>query len=218
MSYIDTIKHELVGYINGLPIYHPLETTRETDWGGFDFSCSPENLVIGGGAGEHPAIVVHELGSIVASFLMLCIEKSTEHSHGRYSEPPKSTIDRIQDILFAKENNFEFCGWSMLDFSNFVEYAKSPLHATPLQEKQLPETWLKDSLGEFIFYSLPELNPFQKEIENLPGIYNWHPGYWMSNVTCPPPNYIKSKKKSLSGTSFKESGFFRWDYKYPPEI
>lgn len=218
MSYVDTIKHELVGYINGLPIYHPIESTKETDWGEYDFSCSPENLVIGGGAGEHPAIVVHGLGSLVASFLLLCIEKNTEHSQGRYSSPPESTMERLMDMLCDTVKNLEFCGWSMNNHSEFVQRANSPLHATPLQTKQHPETWLKDSLGEFVFYSLPELNPFQQEIENLPGLSDWLPGYWMNNVRCPPPNYIKSKRQSLTDSSFKEHGFFRWDYVYPPEI
>ena len=78
MSYIDTIKHELVGYINGFPIYHPLETVIDGEWGGYDFSCSPQKWIIGGGAGEHPALVIHNLGSLVALYILLCIEKHTE--------------------------------------------------------------------------------------------------------------------------------------------
>lgn len=32
MSYIDTIKHEFLGYFNGLPIYHPLENRQGNPW------------------------------------------------------------------------------------------------------------------------------------------------------------------------------------------
>ncbi len=217
MSYIDTIKHELVGYINGLPIYHPLESTEKKEWGNYDFSCSPENLVIGGGCGEHPALVVHNLEALVASHILLCIEKNIEDYPDNYTAPPEETIDRLNDILFNTGENLEFCGWSMTHIRDFVELAKSPIHSTPLLEKQSSEEWLEESIGEFVHYSLPELNSLHKEISNLSGIKKPFPGYGIGNVTCPPPNYIKSRKEALRTTSFEEHGFFRWDYKYPPE-
>ncbi|TVT80123.1 hypothetical protein [Pseudomonas sp. H3(2019)] len=216
MSYIDTIKHELVGHINGLAIYHPLELIEAGGWGDRNFSCSPDNLVIGGGAGEHPAIVVHGPGSLAASYILFCIEKNTEHFPETFITPPEDTIVRLSDIAYDTEENLEFCSWSMTKIRDFVELAKSPLHVTPLSEKQSPEEWLKESIGEFIYFSLPELNPFHEEINSLPGIENWHPGYLMRNVTCPPPNYFKSKEESLRGAHFQEQGFFRWDYSYPP--
>ncbi|UUD63579.1 hypothetical protein D16iCDA_18150 [Pseudomonas seleniipraecipitans] len=218
MSYIDTIKHELVGYINGLPIYHPLETVIDGGWGDYDFSCSPQNLVIGGGAGEHPALVVHDLGSLVALYILLCIEKHTEHFTDSFIAPPEETIDRLSDVAFDTKESLEFCGWSMTNIRDFIELAKCPLHFTPLLENQAPEEWIKESIGQFVYFSLPELNPFAEEINSLPGIKDWFPGYWMSNVTCPPPNHIKSKKESLQGSGFKEHGFFRWDYTYPPKV
>lgn len=98
MSYIDTIKHELVGYINGLPIYHPLETVTDGKWGDYDFSCSPENLVIGGGAGEHPALVIHNLGSLAALYILLCIERHTEHFADGFIAPPEETNNRLNEI------------------------------------------------------------------------------------------------------------------------
>lgn len=217
MSYIDSIKHELVGYINGLPIYHPLETIKDGAWGEYDFSCSPENLVIGGGSGEHPALVVHHLGSLVARYLLLCIEKNVEHFSDRIPTPPEETVDRLSDIAFDTGETLEFCNWSMTHIRDFVDLAKSPLHQTPLHETQDPEEWIKESIGEFVYFSLPELNPFHAEMIRLPGINDGFLGYWMKNVTCPPPNYIKSKKESIRGDGFKEHGFFRWDYNYPPE-
>jgi len=217
MSYIDSIKHEMVGYINGLPIYHPLETIKDGAWGERDFSCSPENLVIGGGSGEHPALVVHHLGSLVARYLLLCIEKNAEHFNDRIPMPPEETVDRLADIAFDTGETLEFCSWSMRQIRDFVELTKSSLHQTPLHETQDPEDWIKESIGEFVYFSLPELNPLHAEINSLPGINDGLLGYWMKNVTCPPPNYIKNKKASLRGDRFKEHGFFRWDYNYPPE-
>jgi hypothetical protein len=218
MSYIDTIKHELVGYFNGLPIYHPIEIVTNEGWGGYDFSCSPENLVIGGGAGEHPALVIHHLGSLAASYILLCIDKYEEHFSDRFEPPPKETRNRLNEIAFDAGENLEFCGWSMTHIQGFVELAKSKVHSTPLLENESPEEWIKESIGEFVYFSLPELNPFHSEINSLPGIIGWKPGYWMKNVTCPPPNYIKSKKNSLQGSGFNEHGFFRWDYMYPPHV
>ncbi len=41
MSHIDSFRHQLVGYLGYLPVYHPLE---EIDG---DFRCSPRQLVLG---------------------------------------------------------------------------------------------------------------------------------------------------------------------------
>ena len=216
MSYIDTIKHELVGTLNGLPIYHPLETVTGTKWGDHNFSCSPQNLVIGGGAGEHPGLVIHHLDSLVASYVLHDIQNANEHFQDRYISPPENTIERLLDISDRRHEALEFCGWSMENIYDFIESAKSPVHSTPLQEGQSPEEWIRLSIGEFVYFSLGEINPLQEEINSLPGL-NGDIGYWMCNVTCPPPNYIKTKKKSLSSANFQLHGFFRWDYKYPPE-
>ncbi len=223
MSYIDTIEHELVGYFNGLPIYHPLETIDTEKWGAADFSCSPKNLVIGGGAGEHPGLVIHNLEYLVVGFLLEAFAKITEikenkQYHCVFDPPREETIESLHDILLRRENEcLEFCSWSMNNFKEFIELAKSPLHSTPLLDNKDAEEWIEDSIGEFVFYSIPELNPLHEEILNLPDMKDLKIGYWMSNVTCPPPNYIKSKRESLQSTHFQRHGFFRWDFNFPPK-
>ena len=216
MSYIDTIKHELVGYLNGLPIYHPIETYINGDKGDDDFSCSPKNLVLGGGGGEHPALVLHELGALVAEYILYSLSQiESYHDCSPWSE---AVIDRLYEMSCKEREPLEFCGWHMSHFNNFLLNAKANVHGTPLKDSQDAEEWIKLSIGEFVFYSLPELNPYHKEIYDLMAIKGeWQIGYWMNNVVCPPPNYIKSKKQSLRGSGFKEHGFFRWDYRYPPE-
>lgn len=52
MSHIDSFKHEIVGLFGGLLVYHPLEDIQG------DFVCTPKCLLIGGGSGEHPALVI----------------------------------------------------------------------------------------------------------------------------------------------------------------
>ena len=222
MSYIDTIEHELVGYLNGLPIYHPLETVDTKKWGSYDFSCSPQNLVIGGGAGEHPALVIHNLEYLVIGFLLAAFDKiitikEEKKYYCDFESPSEELIESLNEMLSQTDSEcLEFCGWSMKNIKEFVELAKSPLHSTPLLEDKDSEEWIKDSIGEFIYYSLPELNPLQDDILKLPDMKK-SVGYWMVNVTCPPPNYVKSKKESLQSENFKRHGFFRWDYSMPSE-
>ena len=69
MSYIDAYDHEYIGSLGYLPIYRPLQVIDGDKWGGYDFSATPDNLVLGGGSGEHPGLVVHKPGSLVAKFL-----------------------------------------------------------------------------------------------------------------------------------------------------
>lgn len=217
MSYIDTIKHELVGYLNGLPIYHPIETyVNGDDIDDQAFSCSPKNLIIGGGGGEHPALVLHELGALAAEYILYSLDQiELYHDCSPWAE---EVIDRLDEMSCKQREPLEFCGWNMSNFNEFILNAKADVHQTPLKNSQDAEDWIRLSIGEFVFYSLPELNPYHKEIYDLMEIEGgWQIGYWMKNVVCPPPNYIKSKKQSLNGSGFKEHGFFRWDYRYPPE-
>lgn len=219
MSYIDTFNHEYIGVLNGLPIYHPLEIVQGDKSGGYDFSCSPENLVLGGGSGEHPGLVIHHLERTVAQYLLFDIERKREFFSDRgYVEPSVQIMDRLTDIGYPCEDAdvLEFCGWQMSDTHKFVEDARSGLNNSPLKEKQSVEDWILLSVGQLVYFSLGELNPHQQEMDAMSGP-PWNVGYWMSNVMCPPPNHIKSKKKSMTDSSFKYRGFFRWDYQYPPE-
>ncbi|MFT8258506.1 MAG: hypothetical protein ACMZI2_04110 [Candidatus Symbiodolus clandestinus] len=146
MSYIDCFKHELLGYFNGLPINHPLEKIIGDGWGQYDFSATPENLILGGGSGEHPALVLHNLPALVAQYLLLAIE-NTENNFPEYKISISSKIiDAVTDIRYTKFE-LEFCAWSMVDM-----------------------------------------------------------------IVCPPPNYIKTRKESLSAKYWQEVGYFGWNY------
>jgi hypothetical protein len=216
MSYIDTIDHELIGYLNGLPIYHPLESVSKGTWGEYDFSCSPSNLVLGGGSGEHPALILHKLESFVAKYILFDDDQKVKHFADRGYKPlEEDVLNQLIDISEVEDKVLEFCDWSMIQTYDFVELAKSRLHSTPLLEAQSVEKWIQLSIGELIYFSLGDLNPAKIKIDNLLNI-EWPIAHWMNNVTCPPPNYIKSKKESLSQTGFQLKGFFRWDYNYPP--
>ena len=53
MSYIDVFQHEHCGYITGIPVYRLLESSLEE----VEFIATPHQLLVGGGSGEHPAVV-----------------------------------------------------------------------------------------------------------------------------------------------------------------
>jgi hypothetical protein len=113
--------------------------------GGYDFSCSPKNLVIGGGCGEHPALVIHHLECLVAKYLLHDITMQIEHFADRgYVEPTALLTDRLSDILYTHEQRdiLEFCGWTMSDTHQFMDSAKSRLHNSPLKDKQSVEDWI----------------------------------------------------------------------------
>lgn len=61
MSEIDTIDHSHIGYLADIPVYHPLAC-------GTDMNVNPGCLVIGGGSGEHPMLVIRNFNSCVAAY------------------------------------------------------------------------------------------------------------------------------------------------------
>jgi len=211
MSYIDTIKHELVGYLNGLPIYLPTENLPKSFWGNPDFSCGTSNLVIGGGSGEHPALVIHHLSALVCEYLLYNIEQFELFYSDGYQVPPDKAQNQLVDIALTTEPTLEFCGWSMQDQKKFIENAMSKVHFSPLVENGDAEKWIRLSIGEFVYFSLPSLNEQHAKIQKVVGEhFHWQVGYWMRNVTCPPPHYVTGKTEALQ--SSRQNGCFRWEY------
>ena len=47
MSYIDSFDHEYIGHLGYLPLYHSLVEVEGDKRGSYDFSASPQNLVLG---------------------------------------------------------------------------------------------------------------------------------------------------------------------------
>jgi hypothetical protein len=182
MSYIDTFDHEYLGNLGYLPIYHPLVTEICGKWGDNEFSCSPQNLVLGGGGGEHPALVIHRLEVLVASFIL---EQLTDENEKLLSP---ENVDWLSSCMGINTSEvLEYCGWNLRDSARFVEMAKSTSHFRPLKEDQSVEDWLFMSLGEFIYYSLPDLNPVPLEV--LDDFKKIEIRSIMQNVKTNPPGY-----------------------------
>jgi hypothetical protein len=58
MSFIDTFRHQLCGYLAGVPLYLPGEDITG------EFDASPDDLVLGGGSGELAGAVVDVVAAI----------------------------------------------------------------------------------------------------------------------------------------------------------
>lgn len=184
MSYIDSFDHEYIGQLGYLPIYHPLETLEHTKWGDYDFGADPTNLVLGGGSGEHPGLVLHHLESFVARFLL---EQITDEDEKLMSEEDKSYVIELAYLNYSEL--LEFCDWRISEIASFYEMAKSPAMGRPLDEgeDEMMEEWLVKSIGELVYYSLPELNPEHKKLNDIFKDCEIQP--IMRNVVISPPGY-----------------------------
>ena len=63
MSHIDSFKHQLVGFFGCIRVYKALENING------DFQCKENDLILGGGSGEHSAMVLKNPFAAVAWFL-----------------------------------------------------------------------------------------------------------------------------------------------------
>ncbi|GLB50518.1 hypothetical protein [Neptunitalea lumnitzerae] len=142
MSHIDSFKHELVGYISWVPVYHPLE-----DIDG-DFVCTTKQIVIGGGSGEHPAMVLESPLKAVALFLLKLAEKEKRFMFWKDLVAPYLP-ETFEEVV-------TFYEWTDVTYADFFKLLSSDGVFNAMgEENQLEHLIL--GLGEFIFYAMPEL-------------------------------------------------------------
>lgn len=194
MSYIDTIDHELVGVFAGIPVYHPLETITGNPPSSRDFNCSPQQLVIGGGGGEHPGLVLQRPYCAIASFIDTWLDQKSDPN-------PQAMTDNLQAlqatwatfvddlVAVAFDEIWHFAGWSVPRYAQFYERCQSAALCTPFdpQQDESFEQWLTASFGEFVFFALPELVPDLSA--RLPGARATIRQALYVNILIPPPGY-----------------------------
>jgi hypothetical protein len=183
MTYIDTFDHELVGFFAGLPLYHPTETVRAHPHAD-EFGCTSGQLVLGGGPGEHPALVVTDAGAAVLHFLHFWLELAHD---GRLEEPNTSLAALPEAPL--PERCLCFAGWHVQTYADLYDRCQSPAIPTPYDQRQhgLVEEWILGSLGEFIHFALPELAA--QTLRGLPQVRRRVTRPIFYNVTILPPNF-----------------------------
>lgn len=140
MSAIDSIPHVRIGRLGRVPIYLCLADSPWLGAAGDEEELSTHagknSICVGGGSGEHPAIVLPDPASAVRAY----VEYVT--GEGDFvSESPKLVFcDRMSAEDWKKEFEHEIHG--SLEF--------------PL--------WLALCLGEFLFFMLPDMSPAVAEV------------------------------------------------------
>ena len=193
MSYIDTFDHEFVGFFGRRPIYHPLEEViMEDEDSPFDFSCDPSQLVIGGGLGELPAIVIKRLDCAVVHFYTawtIWLDELSDDKKQKYAKFNETLWDQKFDKYQDQEtwDCLHFAGWQSKDYFYLYQESVSSAFYTPLKSGDSLEHWLLESMGEFIFFSMPELVPdLESDILELRQFIDIE---LYQNVLLPPPDY-----------------------------
>jgi len=149
MSHIDSYEHEIVGLLGCIPVHHPLEDIPEpNEDGDADFGCTTEQLMIGGGSGEHPGLILLSAESAVAEFVYEC-------GDFELSDDLKS---HLSDII-GLPPYFNFAGWSTEDHHSFYEFCsnESLPNSFDAESERSLESWLHLGFGEFIYYAMPQL-------------------------------------------------------------
>jgi hypothetical protein len=183
MSYIDSYNHEIVGMFGDLPVYHPLEDipgSESPDEDG-EFACATSQLVIGGGDGEWPGLVVTSPVGAVAQFLVYAFEDDEELETRGWNT--------VVDEFLYTEKIFNFSGWGVRDHHVFYELCNSLAMAHSYKhEKEVRnfETWLACGIGESIFFSMPDLaTPIMSKLSDP---YKGMKHIQFNNIMAIPPN------------------------------
>jgi hypothetical protein len=173
MSHIDSFKHELVGHFGHLPVYHPLQDIEG------DFISNPDQLVLGGGSGEHPALVFESLPHAVALFLE--DEIKTNKKIGHWHPVIKPLLNKpIENLLTYYE-------WNQETHEKFEQFCRSFAMLNEFMGKTTLEKWLLLGIGEFVFFSLPHMaKTIMEKLEN-PYQHFYHIKY--NNIMIVPPNF-----------------------------
>lgn len=214
MSYIDTFEHEFIGFFGGLPIYHPLEEVIGDSQAPASFSCNPNNLVIGGGEGEHPALVLERPDCAVVHFVTSWLKSSpkslpdVEHvNESLWYAPWDDYIDDLLDVQSGEV--FSFVEWDVKTYYNFYNRCISSRMFTPYEPGLHGwfEWWVAGCLGELIFFSLPDLVPNLPEL--LPQAYDIIQQPLYVNVVTPTPG-VKIPYGRIRVNNQFTQGYSRW--------
>lgn len=187
MSHIDSFKHEIVGLFGCLPVYHPLQKIDG------DFQCDENQLILGGGSGEHPALIVKDLLSAVSWFLDDELDSVDTDDVNHRDYPLKKYVSDWRAVIeehvkWDLKDNLEFSEWSVETYSQFYKLCLSKSLPNPYNEKleKFFESWLIKGFGEFVFFAMPHLVP--EIINRLDNPYKYFNHMRYNNIMVIPKN------------------------------
>jgi hypothetical protein len=179
MSFIDIYGHEYVASFAGYPVYHPLEPIKG------EFEAGPDTLLLGGGSGEHPALIVRNLEYVAALYIDELLEEACD---------PGSPDDFIERSKILSEpctpyECLEFAHWNVEDYARFFERCCAPTLDYPYDKAEYHylERWLALNFGKLLCHSLPDLVPALES--DLKEAWDFSEKYAsnLSNFVCNPP-------------------------------
>lgn len=207
MSYIDTVNHSVVGTFAGISVYHTIQDLDGESSG--EFSATPKNLIIGGGSGEHPGMVIQDLDFCVWQFLIGLTElQGKEIDNYEFFTKFENGIPNYTMSEHHMYSNLEYSGWGMKEISRFTErvnkeFDESIEYFTHKDKLSNISTEHKINLmiGEFVFFSAKKLisEPLLEYIEENKQIFEGKKGQDPEIYLDAPFEAIKVKPKGYPG-------------------
>jgi hypothetical protein len=182
MSFIDCFGHEYVASFAGLPVYHPLQQIKG------EFSAGPDTLLLGGGSGEHPPLVISNLEQVAGHYVAYALENRCEP----FDPDDVMRRSKILDEPLAGFECLQFVHWSVEAYADFYARCASAVMQEPYQrggEHGNLENWLVFHFGKLLCLSMPDLVPALEG--DLKEAWSIAKGYLdgRTNFVCAPPGF-----------------------------
>ncbi len=206
MSEIGCYRHLTVGYLYGWPLHEPLEPVSfGKDRAANVATCSPGELVLGGGDGEWPALVFHRLDYCVARLLASAFNPA--------ASPPNQEVLSMCAEAHMDNEVLEYRDWTFdnhrvfyhschSDFTSDIGLATEPCGSVIGFER-----WLMYCVAEFVYISLPTILPVIERWRRQLGLS----GYTFRKIMLPPPGYGADGWPMPPAEECPGLGTFRWE-------
>ena len=138
MSYIDCFNHEVVGEVLTLPLYK-----ANQDINGDEFHCKKGQLILGGGSGEHPAMVIEDINYGMLVYLWF------------HDDIDSDEFTQLKDFDFRKDIGLKFDDWAIPTTYHFYKLALDAGYDE--NESGFFDMWLISLIVETVLEKQPEL-------------------------------------------------------------
>lgn len=218
MSEIGTRNFFLLGYFQRIPLYQPLWpiSIDQSRHDNRQANLMPGQLVLGGGSGEHRAIIFTDVELCVA--LLLCSKWSPTHT------PANPELIERAMAKYAT-NGIEYCNWTNVDHRRFFDGCRldyewfSTKNSFQQEDEEVYrdehgaeqrnasetafEMWLGLSIGEFVYVSLSDFTPTIKRwrVEHGEPVEQV-----FRQVLVPPPGYQPREDPRASEEELRTHG------------